>query len=322
MVSDNYLEEALEKMNKGEIVPEEHVTKILMKATEIFSAEDNLVEVKSPVIICGDIHGQYEDMQLIFQNHGEDSRYLFMGDYVDRGYFSLNTLLFLLVKKIKNADKMYLLRGNHESRTVTMQYGFYGECILHYGHTGVWQTCMDLFDVLPYAALTDKDIFSVHGGLSPELPLLELIEVEDRQKDIPSFGPFADLTWSDPSDVAGWRQNSRGAGYVFGRNEVMKFNHLNRIRLITRSHQLVQEGFIYHFQDRDPTKQRIPPGPLINVWSAPNYSYRSGNKASVLKVRYDNNPFSFETPVFLENPQRLCGGVPDTKLMTNNGYFA
>jgi diadenosine tetraphosphatase ApaH/serine/threonine PP2A family protein phosphatase len=130
---------------------------------------------------------------------------------------------------------------------------------------------MRLFDLLPIAAIVDTDVFSVHGGLSPELILYEDLLTKDRQKEIGEKGVIADLTWSDPDEARKleWRPNARGAGFVFGEIAVTKFCHRNRLRLITRSHQLVMAGFQWYFQDEGSS------GRLINVWSVPNYQYQS-----------------------------------------------
>jgi diadenosine tetraphosphatase ApaH/serine/threonine PP2A family protein phosphatase len=204
-----------------------------------------------------------------------------MGDYVDRGYHSLNTFLYLVCLKLEFPDSIYLLRGNHESRQISNRYGFYHECILNSGHAGLWMLCNEVFDLLPMGALIDHDVFCVHGGLSPKLPMLERISLLDRQQEIPQTGPLADLCWSDPENVTAWRENARGAGYLFGPNETTKFTRLNRLDFIARSHQLAQEGFVEYFAGPEPTRGYR----LITVWSAPDYSYRSGNKAAVLALR-------------------------------------
>jgi diadenosine tetraphosphatase ApaH/serine/threonine PP2A family protein phosphatase len=161
---------------------------------------------------------------------------------------------------------------------------------------------MRLFDLLPLAAVTDGDIFSVHGGLSPKLPYIDLLLKIDRMGEIPDDGLMADITWSDPddNDFSGFRKNSRGAGQVFGRIPVDEFCYNTKIKLITRSHQLVQEGFKWYF----PSPESDLPGQLINVWSAPNYAYQSKNTASILKVRFPGRP-EFETPTFGDAKDRI-----------------
>jgi diadenosine tetraphosphatase ApaH/serine/threonine PP2A family protein phosphatase len=228
-------------------------------------------------------------------------RFLFMGDYVDRGYHSLNTFLFLACLKLEYPDCIYLLRGNHESRQISNRYGFFHEITLNYGHSGLWSLCNAAFDLLPMAAICDNHIFCVHGGLSPGVPTAATISTLRREVELPDSGPLADLCWSDPENVTEWRQNARGAGFLFGAAQVSRFNQINRFQFICRSHQLAQEGFAKFFAAPGKEYQ------LITVWSAPNYTYRSNNKATIMKygfpeevqdrlVEFGPNPVRIQPP--------------------------
>lgn len=244
-------------------------------AKSILSKESNVLNVSTPVVIVGDIHGQFYDLGELFMIGGQVpfTNYVFMGDYVDRGFYSVETLLLLVALKVKHPDRVWLVRGNHESRQITQVYGFYDECLRKFGNVNAWRTCAEVFDQMALAALIGSKILSVHGGLSPHLMTIEQIRMLDRAMEVPHEGPMCDLMWSDPEDIEGWAVSPRGAGYIFGADVVSRFCEDNRVELVTRSHQLVMEGFKSQFDDR-----------IVTVWSAPNYCYRCGNVASILEI--------------------------------------
>ena len=126
------------------------------------------------------------------------TNYLFMGDFVDRGFYSVETFLLLLALKVRYPDRIMLIRGNHESRQITQVYGFYDECLRKYGSVNVWRYCTDIFDYLALAAIIDDRIFCVHGGLSPAINNLDDIRNIDRKQEVPHDGAMCDLMWSDP----------------------------------------------------------------------------------------------------------------------------
>jgi len=255
----------------------EHDLKILCdKVRELLCEESNVQPISVPVIVCGDIHGQFFDLMNLFEKGGDlpDKKYLFLGDYVDRGYNSVETLEYLLCLKLKFQGRITLLRGNHESRQICYSYGFYEEITRKYGNANPWRYFNDLFDYLPIAALIEGKIFCVHGGLSPLISTVDQIRLINRKQEIPHEGAFCDLMWSDPDDIEAWVISTRGAGYIFGWKVVNEFNRINDLNLICRAHQLVNEGFKYWFKEKN----------LVTVWSAPNYCYRCGNKASILKL--------------------------------------
>ncbi|PHH69302.1 hypothetical protein CDD82_7853 [Ophiocordyceps australis] len=209
-----------------------------------------------------------------------ETRFIFLGDFVDRGYFSLETFTLLMCLKAKYPDRIILVRGNHESRQITQVYGFYQECQQKYGNASVWKACCQVFDFLVLAAIIDGEVLCVHGGLSPEIRTIDQIRVVARAQEIPHEGAFCDLVWSDPEDIETWAVSPRGAGWLFGAKVANEFNHVNGLRLIARAHQLVNEGYKYHF----------PGDSVVTVWSAPNYCYRCGNVASIMSVDKDLSP--------------------------------
>ncbi|KAK9767801.1 putative serine/threonine protein phosphatase [Basidiobolus ranarum] len=270
------LDECIERLIKRQVLVESVVKEICEKTKELLLRESNVVHIKTPVTVVGDIHGQFCDLLEIFKIGGycPDTNYLFLGDYVDRGYYSVETISLLTCLKLRYPNRVHLIRGNHESRAVTQTYGFYAECARKYGSTSVWKYFTDMFDFLTLSVVIDDSIFCVHGGLSPSIHTIDQIKVIDRYREIPHEGPMADLMWSDPDvDKDDFSLSPRGAGYTFGADVVKRFLHLNDMTHILRAHQLCMEGYQVLYDDR-----------LSTVWSAPNYCYRCGNMASILEV--------------------------------------
>jgi len=164
------------------------VLKVLCaKAREILVDESNVQRVDAPVTICGDIHGQFHDLMELFRIGGfpPDTNYLFLGDYVDRGYFSVECVSLLLSFKVRFRERITVLRGNHESRQITQIYGFYDECLRKYNCQSAWKCFTDLFDHLPVTALVEGKIFTQHGGLSPNIDYLDDVRKIDRVQEVP-----------------------------------------------------------------------------------------------------------------------------------------
>lgn len=184
------LDKQIELVFKKEPLPENEVKALCDKAREILTSESNVQPVKCPVTVCGDIHGQFWDMMELFRIGGRppDTNYLFMGDYVDRGLYSLETVTLLILLKVRFKDRITILRGNHESRQITQVYGFYDECLRKYGNANVWKYFTDLFDYLPLTALVENNIFCLHGGLSPSIDTLDQIRQLDRLQEVPHEG--------------------------------------------------------------------------------------------------------------------------------------
>ena len=197
----------------------EHLTESELKALcdlvrEILMEESNVQPVSSPVIVCGDVHGQFFDVLELFRVGGEipGKSYVFMGDFVDRGRHSVETLQLLLCYKARFPDCITLLRGNHECRQVTQVYGFYDECFRKYGSANAWKYCTEVFDYFALAAVIDSKVLCVHGGLSPRISTLDQIRLLERNQEIPHEGAYCDLMWSDPEEIEDWAVSQRGGG--------------------------------------------------------------------------------------------------------------
>jgi len=263
------------KVSKSLCLKNAEIVAICQAAREVFLSQPTLIELSPPVKIVGDVHGQYSDLIRLFEMCGfpPAANYLFLGDYVDRGKQSLETILLLLCYKIKYPENFFLLRGNHECANVTRVYGFYDECKRRC-NIKTWKTFIDVFNCLPIAAIVASKIFCVHGGLSPSLHSMDDIKRIQRPTDVPDYGLLNDLLWSDPSDTAAdWEDNERGVSYCFGKSIINDFLVRYDMDLICRAHMVVEDGYEF-WNDRT----------LVTVFSAPNYCGEFDNYGACMSV--------------------------------------
>lgn len=246
----------------------------------LFRKQPCLLELKANLAIVGDIHGQFYDLLRIFEKVGypPEKNYLFLGDYVDRGSNSLEVFCLLMLFKIKYPENFFLLRGNHESREMNKVYGFYAECVKKF-NVAIWNSIVDVFDYMPFAAIIQDKIFCVHGGISPILNNVAQINEIERPTEIPSFGLISDIVWSDPvENVELWSNSERQIGFGFGKKAVENFCQKTQIEVIVRSHQVQMDGFSMPIPGCES---------CIAVFSAPNYVGEYRNRGAVLIVDQD-----------------------------------
>ncbi|UKK02137.1 serine/threonine protein phosphatase 1, PP1-gamma catalytic subunit [Theileria orientalis] len=276
---DSVIERLLEVRGNRPIksvqLSEDEIKGLCIKSREIFLSQSILLELEAPIKICGDIHGQYYDLLRLFEYGGFPplSNYLFLGDYVDRGKQSLETICLLLAYKIKYPENFFLLRGNHECASINRIYGFYDECKRRYS-IKLWKAFTDCFNCLPVAAIIDDKIFCMHGGLSPELTTMDQIRQISRPTDVPDTGLLCDLLWSDPDpNTTGWGENDRGVSFTFGSDIVVNFLVKHELDLICRAHQVVEDGYEFFSKRR-----------LVTLFSAPNYCGEFDNAGAMMSV--------------------------------------
>lgn len=274
----------------------EQINSLSKKAFSVYSefGKDPFVEVSSPVIIVGDIHGNMKDLLLIFRQFGTPAtkNYLFIGDYVDRGVYSIPVISILLAFKIKYSENVTLLRGNHEISYINAEYGFLADLKKGYGNIvgcGVWRDMNAIFSYFPLCCVINKSIFCVHGGLSPLLKSINDLKcVTLPIDDIDECSPIvADMLWSDPSDTNGFKKNNRGSGFLFGYDTVNDFLTNNKLKLLVRGHQVTSTGVSLFASNLG-----------ITVFSSSGYNRILENKCGVLcmesKTEFTLHSFSLK----------------------------
>ncbi|XP_078097891.1 serine/threonine-protein phosphatase 5 [Mustelus asterias] len=254
---------------------------ILVQVKEVLSKLPSLVEItlgeKESITICGDIHGQYYDLLNIFDLNGlpsESNPYLFNGDFVDRGSFSVEVILVLFGFKLLLPNHFHVLRGNHETDNMNQMYGFEGEVKAKYT-SQMFELFSEVFQWLPLAQCINSKVLIMHGGLFSEDGItLEDIKKIDRNRQPPDSGPMCDLLWSDPQPQNGRSVSKRGVSCQFGPDVTSRFLEENKLDYIIRSHEVKPEGY-----------EVTHNGKCITVFSAPNYCDQMGNQGAYIHLK-------------------------------------
>eukprot|EP00727_Mastigamoeba_balamuthi_P012495 m51a1_g7869 putative calcineurin catalytic subunit (511) ;mRNA; f:327-3715 len=284
--------------------------RLVRECRELLRREPNLLALVPPLHVVGDLHGQLYDLLAMTAAAGEPpaTRFLFLGDYVDRGSFGVETCLYLLGMKVAQPASVWMLRGNHECRLVSEHFNFKCECDAKYGR-GLWEAFMELFDCLPLAAEATSALgrfLFVHGGISPLLSRVEQLNEIDRFREPPEAGLFTDLLWSDPvseetafglvgEELINWRgityvDNSlQGCGCVFGLTALSTFLADNGLACVVRGHEVQKEGFHLHRFFVDEAERRVPL--MVTVFSAPNYCDKYRNSGAIMVFGADSFDF-------------------------------
>lgn len=273
LVCDCFLASTSTKYNEAEI------SWLCASVRQIFLQENTLLYLDPPIHICGDLHGQFNDLLRVFQLVGTppNATFLFLGDYIDRGPQSIEVINLLFALKLRYPKQIFLLRGNHECSEMAQMFGFADECKKKINDT-ILSEYNDAFESMPLAAVIGEKIFCVHGGLSPSMPLVSDILRIRRPIIIPESGPVADFLWSDPSMATPngeWGPNQRGTTFTWGQNALNKFLNDNKLEMIIRAHQVAFEGFKYPF----PADGRV-----LTIFTSSLYAGEYKNKAAFITI--------------------------------------
>eukprot|EP00977_Amphora_coffeiformis_P013573 scaffold3586_cov164-Amphora_coffeaeformis.AAC.24 len=274
-------------MRDQKLVHKRYVARALLACREYFCKMNSLMEISIPtqppeqdptakprLTVCGDTHGQFYDVLHIFEQNGLPHRtnpYLFNGDFVDRGSFSVEVILTFLLFKLSDPECIYLTRGNHETKNMNKIYGFEGEVKAKYDDK-IFQLFLEVFEWLPLAAVVSGKVFVTHGGIPTDMTVkLDDIRKVKRGMEPPEHGLMSDLLWSDPQPFPGKSPSKRGVGFSFGPDITKAFLERNHLNLLVRSHEVKEEGYLVEHE-----------GKTITVFSAPNYCDSMGNKSAII----------------------------------------
>lgn len=261
---------------------------LVTSSTQLFQTEPTVLELHTPINVCGDIHGQFPDLLRIFEldEKPPNAHYLFLGDYVDRGPMGLEVICLLLALKLRYPNHVFMIRGNHETREMTEQYGFESECTAK-TNKQVYSEFCTMFEYIPIGALIGRKIFCVHGGITPTLESVEQVKEIKRPADASKKGFLADLLWSDPNpDITDFGPNDRGDTVAWGVRPAKAFLEKNGFDLLIRAHQMTNYGYEYPFE---------PDECVLTVFSAPCYAGEYKNRGAFVKIDKNNNV----TPIVL-----------------------
>ncbi|XP_065851928.1 serine/threonine-protein phosphatase 5 isoform X1 [Euphorbia lathyris] len=279
MITLDFVQKMMDDFKNQKCLHKRYAFQIVLQTREMLRSLPSLVDISVPngkhFTVCGDVHGQFYDLMNIFELNGlpsEENPYLFNGDFVDRGSFSVEVILTLFAFKCMCPSAIYLSRGNHESKSMNKIYGFEGEVRSKLNETFV-ELFAEVFCCLPLAHVINEKVFVVHGGLfSVDGVKLSDIRAIDRFCEPPEEGLMCELLWSDPQPIPGRGPSKRGVGLSFGGDVTKKFLQENKLDLVVRSHEVKDEGYEIEHD-----------GKLITVFSAPNYCDQMGNKGAFIR---------------------------------------
>ena len=265
------------------IFPYLFVEKLCSDARVIFSNEDVCLKLPHNLIIIGDLHGHILDLFRILENFGfpPEQNYLFLGDIVDRGEFSTETIVLVLLLKVLFPKNVFLIRGNHEFSEMIKNCGFEKELFKIFGDRLYQQmetNFINTFAFIPLSAIINNKILCVHGGIGPRLQSIQSLTKIHR----PLFGfdgdPQNSILWSDPlRNFSGFKVSQRGSGFMFGLDALSHFLHANKLTLLVRGHECVMGG----------CEQSLP-NKCITVFSASFYCGITPNMSGIMVLKEDS----------------------------------
>lgn len=295
-VTSEWVIELCEYMKERKLIHKRYALEMVLDVMQILKTYPTVCKISIPddreFTVCGDIHGQYYDLLNIWSMNGypsETNPYLFNGDFVDRGSFSIEVIFALFAWKLCFPDSLHLSRGNHETKNMNKLYGFQGEATKKY-EEAMYTLCCECFCLLPLAHVLQDAVFVVHGGLfSKDDVTIEDLRKVDRVREPPEEGHMTEMLWSDPQGPDGRAPSKRGVGVAFGPDVTRNFLRANGLKMVVRSHEMKEEGYEVEHD-----------GQCVTVFSAPNYCDQMGNKGAF--IRFDGKTMTPRYTTFTHVP--------------------
>jgi serine/threonine-protein phosphatase 5 len=328
-LNQQFIQSMITGFKNGQLLPMKDAYKLALDAFDILVKEKTLGRVAVPegkkVTVVGDLHGQLWDFDHMLSLAGfpsPDNPFVFNGDFVDRGPWSVEVMFGLLAMKVWQPKHVFMNRGNHEAEMANHFYGFFGEIEVKYEKKMI-DLFGELFRATPLCHVLNNEVFVVHGGIPGPDPRvwwkgmdnqisfdgrtiqISLDEIENSNRFMepnPSVNPLmVDLLWSDPKGKDGYGPSGRMSSgiYLFGPDVSRNFMQYNNLKMTIRSHEVKAQGYRYDHEG---------PFPLVTVFSAPNYVDKAGNMAAVAVLT--NHGGQLQAPEFLQYSAQPHPDVP------------
>ncbi|CDS09702.1 hypothetical protein LRAMOSA02379 [Lichtheimia ramosa] len=284
-IDKKFVDTMIERFKNQKTIHRKYAFMIILAVRKMMLEAPSLIDVQVPsngkLTVCGDVHGQFYDFINIFETNGypaEDHAYLFNGDFVDRGSFSVEVILTLFAYKWLYPNRLFLARGNHETDNMNKVYGFEGEVRAKFNET-MFKLFSETFNALPLAHVIENKILVVHGGLfsKDDVTLDDIRKIDRLSLGQPGTdGLMCELLWSDPQPEPGRGASKRGVGIQFGPDVTKNFLERNNLDMLIRSHEVKENGYVIEHD-----------GKCVTVFSAPNYCDTVGNKGAFINITPD-----------------------------------
>jgi diadenosine tetraphosphatase ApaH/serine/threonine PP2A family protein phosphatase len=246
---------------------------VFREAFKLFREETIILELKKEnpqdkVIVIGDLHGDLKSLiKLIEIIKLEKPKYvIFLGDIVDRGLYQLECLILVLALKIKDSNKYYLLKGNHETLEVNRNYGFYQDFLNRFKNPKKFNQVTAIYNTLPYSALVNESILCLHGGIPEEINAINRLRgIKTSEINLTyenTAKSLLQIMWNDPKpNLKGFAESFRGREIkFFGEDVFTDFMRENKLDYLIRGHERFPEGYKWFFNEQ-----------LLSIFSSTNY---------------------------------------------------